>query len=261
MGDNIKAPAGEVTHQDFVGKIFTNIFVSEDKTAVKFISDSGEQIVISGAGPHRNAHIDSITGNIRHLVGAKILDASIFVYQGPIGSGIFSRMVTYGFTTANGVVGIQWVGTVEASSEPLVTVSIEKSEDRPLHAVPVQPESLVGKVIFEISVAPGRDAVYFTTNTLEKYIMTHKKTAEELVYLERTIGQLESLRWSEITKVQVLVSEKFPLGHYNKNTAYFISTKDSEVAFKWEGNSDGANVDVGLFKLVPPTHIERGSAV
>lgn len=260
MDDSIKAPAGEVTHQDFVGKVFTNVFVSEDRTTVKFISDSGEQLIISGAGPHRSVRIDSVTGNIRHLVGAKILDASIFVYQGPIGSGLFSRMVTYGFTTANGVVGIQWVGTVWASSEPLVTISIEKSEDRPLCSVPVRPESLVGKVIFEISVAPGRDAVYFTTNTLEKYIMTHKKTAEELVYLERTIGQPESLRWSEITKVQVLVSEKFPLGHYNKNTAYFISTKDSEVAFRWEGNSDGASVDVGIFKLVP-THIEGESAV
>lgn len=251
MDDSIKTPAGEVTHQDFVGKVFTNVFVSEDKTAVKFISDSGEQIVMSGAGPRRSVRIDSITGNIQHLIGAKILDASIFVYQGPIGFGIFSRMVTYGFTTANGVVGIQWVGTVEASSEPLVTVSIENSEDRPLHTVPVPPESLVGKVIFEISITPDRDAVYFTTNTLEKYIMSHKKTAEEMVYLENIVGQYESLRWSKITKVQVLVSEKFPLGYYNKNTAYFISTKDGEVAFKWEGNSDGTNVDVGIFKLVP----------
>lgn len=251
MGDSIKTPAGEVTHQDFVGKVFTNVFVSEDKTAVKFISDSGEQIVISGAGPRRNVYIDSVTGNIRHLVGAKILDASIFVYQGPIGSGIFSRMVTYGFTTANGVVGIQWVGTVEASSEPLVTVSIEKSEDLPLHAVPVQPESLIGKVLVDITASPSRDAVYFTTNTLEKYLMTHRETAEEMVYLENTIGQPESLRWSEITDVYMLVSEKFPLGHYNKNTAYFISTKNGEVVFRWEGNSDGTNVDVGIFKLVP----------
>ena len=253
---NIKTTVGEATHQDFVGKVFTNVFISEDRTTVKFISDSGEQLIISGyRGPHQSTYITNMTGSIKDLIGNKILDTNVFIFQNPIGPALLSKMVAYNFATIKGITTIRWNGAVGPLSEPLVTVSIEKSDDRPLHAIPVRPESLVGKVISEISVAPGRDAVYLTTDTLEKYIMTHKKTAEEMVYLENIIGQSENLRWSEITKVQVLTSEKFPLGHYNKNTAYFISTKDSEVTFKWEGNSDGANVDVGIFKLVP-THIE-----
>ena len=252
MGDSIKTPAGEVTHQDFVGKVFTNVFVSEDRTTVKFISDTGECFIIRGAhGPHQSTRITDVTGHITDLIGNKILDTNVFIFQNPFGPQPCSKMVAYNFATVRGITAIQWSGEVGALPEPLVTVSIEKSEDRPLHAVPIFPESLVGKVLVDITTSTNRDAVCLTTNTLEKYIMRHKKTAEEMVYLERVIGQPESLRWSEITDVQVLVSEKFPLGHYNKNTAYFISTKNGEVVFKWEGNSDGTNVDVGIFKLVP----------
>ena len=252
MGKNSKNQREKASHLDFVGKIFTNIFVSEDRTTVKFISDSGECMIIGAVGEDQNAHIDTIAGNVRDLIGTRILDVSLFLYQHHVGSGLFLKMTTCNFTTEKTTISIRWSGyAVGALSEQRIVVHLEELEDRLLHAVPIQPESLVGKVLIEITTSPNRDAVYFTTNTLEKYIMTHKKTARELVYLENTLGIPERLRWSEITKVQVLVSEKFPLGHYNKNTAYFISTKECEVVFKWEGNSDGENVDVGVFKMVP----------
>lgn len=252
MDDHIEATTYGATHQDFVGKVFTNVFISEDRTTIKFISDAGECFIIRGVyGPHQTTRVTDVADDIRDLIGSKILDTNVFIFQNPVGPGLFSKMVAYNFTTVRGITTIRWCGVVEALSEPLIIVSIDKSEDCPLHAVPVCPESLVGKILVDITTSTNRDAVYLTTNTLEKYIMRHKKTAEEIVYLERVIGQPESLRWSEITDVQVLVSEKFPLGHCNKNTAYFISTKDGEVVFKWEGNSDGPNVDIGIFKMVP----------
>ena len=144
MDTNIKNHGKELSHQDFIGKIFTNIYFSEDRATVKFISDSGECITIGGAGPNPTAHIWNTTGETRNLIGTRILNTSVFVYQSPIESGRFSRMVTYGFTTANGVVGIQWGGVVEALSAPLVSISIEESEDAPLHAtIPVRPQSLM----------------------------------------------------------------------------------------------------------------------
>ena len=58
MGKNSKNQREKASHLDFVGKIFTNIFVSEDRTTVKFISDSGECMIIGAVGGDQNAHID-----------------------------------------------------------------------------------------------------------------------------------------------------------------------------------------------------------
>lgn len=139
MDMNIKNHGEEMSHQDFIGKIFTNIYFSENRATVKFISDSGERFTIGKVGPLPNAYIENVTGDIRKLIGT-----SIFVYQSPIEFGLFSRVITYGFTTATGVVGIQWTGVVEAMSSPLVSILSEDSEDAPLLAtIPVQPQSLM----------------------------------------------------------------------------------------------------------------------
>ena len=144
MDTNIKNHGKEMSHQDFIGKIFTNIYFSENRATVKFISDSGERFTIGGVGSLPNAYIENVTGDIRKLIGTRILNTSIFVYQSPIEFGLFSRVITYGFTTATGVVGIQWTGVVEARSSPLVSILSEDSEDAPLHAtIPVRPQSLM----------------------------------------------------------------------------------------------------------------------
>ena len=144
MDTNIKNHGKEMSHQDFIGKIFTNIYFSENRATVKFISDSGERFTIGGVGSLPNAYIENVTGDIRKLIGTRILNTSIFVYQSPIEFGLFSRVITYGFTTATGVVGIQWTGVVEAMSSPLVSILSEDSEDAPLHAtIPVRPQSLM----------------------------------------------------------------------------------------------------------------------
>ena len=144
MDTNIKNHGKEMSHQDFIGKIFTNIYFSEDRTTVKFISDSGERFTMGGVGPLPNTYIENVTGDIRKLIGNRILNTSLFEYTRPMAAGLSPRMVTYGFTTAAGVVGIQWTGVVEAMSSPLVSILSEESEDAPLLAtIPVRPQSLM----------------------------------------------------------------------------------------------------------------------
>ena len=144
MDMDIKNHEKEMSYQDFIGKIFTNIYFSEDRATVKFVSDAGERFIMGGVGPLPNTYIESITGDIRKLIGSRILNTSVFVYQRPIEAGLFARMVTYGFTTAAGVVGIQWTGVVEAMSSPLVSILSEESEDASLlDTIPVRPQSLM----------------------------------------------------------------------------------------------------------------------
>ena len=144
MDTNIKNRGKEMSHQDFIGKIFTNIYFSEDRTTVTFISDSGERFTMGGVDPLPNTYMENITGDIRKLIGNRILNTSLFEYTRPMAAGLSPRMVTYGFTTAAGVVGIQWTGAVEAMSSPLVFILSEESEDAPLlTTIPVRPQSLM----------------------------------------------------------------------------------------------------------------------
>ena len=144
MDMNIKNHGKEMSYQDFIGKVFADIYFSEDRATVKFISDSGERFTMGAVGPHPYTYIENITGDIRKLIGTRILNTSVFVYQSPMEFGLFSRAITYGFTTAAGVVGIQWTGVVEAMSSPLVSILSEDSEDAPLLAtIPVRPQSLM----------------------------------------------------------------------------------------------------------------------
>lgn len=115
---------------------------------------------------------------------------------------------------------------------------------------------LVGKTITDIQKSSDKEeeALTFTLDSGEKYMMMHQQDCCESVYIEDICGDLKDLLSSPVLRAsEDCNSEDKSLDSYDEDflwTFYNIATAKGHVTIRWYGTSNGYySVGVDFFQV------------
>ncbi len=93
----------------FMGKVFVAIDVDKQNDIIKFTTDNNEWYVMRHAQDCcEDVWIESVTGDIKDLIGSPILIAEEVIQEGKEEDS--STWTFYKFATSKGYVDIRWIG-------------------------------------------------------------------------------------------------------------------------------------------------------
>lgn len=112
---------------------------------------------------------------------------------------------------------------------------------------------LQGKTLTDIKNYSNEELV-FTTSEGERYLMFHKASCCEEVYLDDICGDLEDLLGSPLVEAEEVSGEEPEVGDSYKSytwTFYKFRTMKGSVTLRWFGSSNGYYGESVNFRKVP----------